>query len=134
VLLDEWSDQLLDREFQPTSDDDNWLLFRSRQLDDNDRMWVERIVRRGNQLTVVAHEAVWRGRYQKNFTHHVVIGVNLGQLEAGTYKARWIIKPLVFDKFDEPGRRVDNWPADERPGDRKPTELPMAFTVVPSAP
>ncbi|HUG92886.1 MAG TPA: hypothetical protein VML55_18740 [Planctomycetaceae bacterium] len=131
--LDEWADELVEKEFELTSNDDAWLLFRSRQLDDNDRIWVERIMRRGNRLTVVAHQAVWQGRYQKNFTHHVVVGVNLGRLEAGAYEARWIIKPLVFNKFDEP-RRADNWPVDERSGDGKPTELPLAFTVVPSAP
>ena len=134
VLLDEWSDQLSERKFQLTTSDDNWLLFRTGQLNDNDRIWVERIQRRGNQFTVVVGQAVWQGRYQKNFTQHVVLGVNLGKLEPGQYEAKWIIKPLAFSKFDRPGRLGENWPDDERLGDQKLTELPVTFTVAPSAP
>ena len=37
LSLDEWADQLAEKKVQPTSDDDQWLIFRSRQLDDNDR-------------------------------------------------------------------------------------------------
>lgn len=134
VLLDEWSDQFPEKKFQLTTNDDNWLLYRTDQLNDNDRIWVERIERRGNQLTVVASQAVWQGRYQKNFTQHVILGVNLGQLEPGKYEAKWIIKPLVFSKFDRPGRLGENWPDDQRMSDQKPTELPVTFTVAPSTP
>ncbi len=130
VLLDEWSDQLLDKKLLLTGNDDNGLLFRTRQLDDNDRVWVERIERRANQFIVVAHQAIWQGRYSKNFTYFSIIGVNLGKLEPGKYEAKCIIEPLVFDKFEEPSATADNWPKNERSADEKPMELPITFTVV----
>jgi|GEM_PF-1459672 len=126
--LDDWADQL--GKFQPTGNDDNWLVFRSRQLDDNDRVWVERIERRGNEFLVVLHEAIWQGHYQKTFTYYPVLGVNLGKLAPGHYKAKWVIQPLQFKRFEEPGRPQDNWPKDEQPAGKKPFELTVAFTVV----
>jgi hypothetical protein len=129
VALDDWADQLLKRDFQVTSADDNWLLLRTRQLDDNDRVWVERVERRGNQFTVVVSEAIWQGRYSKTFTYYGVFGVNLGKLEPGKYEAKWVIQPLAFKQFEGDGRPTDNWPKDERPNDKKPTELRVTFTV-----
>ncbi len=130
LTLDDWADQLLKTSFQPTASDDNWLIFRTRQLDDNDRVWVERIERRGNQITVTANQARWQGRYQKTFTYYPVIAVNLGKLEPGKYEVRWIIKPLGFVQFDGDGRPTpNNWPKDPRPAVEKPIELRLTVTV-----
>jgi hypothetical protein len=129
LSLDDWAAQLADKKFQPTSDDDNWLILRSRQLDDNDRVWVERIERRGNEFLVVLNEAIWQGHYQKTFTYYPVLGVNLGKLPPGQYKAKWVIQPLQFRRFEDPGKPQDNWPKDEQPAGRKPVELSVAFTV-----
>jgi hypothetical protein len=130
VSLDDWADQFLKREFQLNDNDENWLLFRTRQLDDNDRVWIERIERRGNQLTVVVNEAIWQGRYSKTFTYYSAFGLNLGKLEPGKYDLKCIIKPLTFAKFEGDGRPTDNWPKDEVPSDKKPTELRVAFRIV----
>ena len=101
MTLDDWADQLLEkRNFKTTSSDDNWMLFRTRQLDDNDRVWAERIERRGNQITIVVNEAIWQGRYSKTFTYYSVFGVNLGKLEPGEYEVKWIINPLAFKQFE----------------------------------
>jgi len=127
--LDDWADQLLDSEVTTAAGDDNWLIFRSRQLDDNDRLWIERIERRGNQITVVLSEAIWQGRYFKTFTYYDVFGVNLGKLEPGKYEARWIVQPLAFKQFEGDGRPLNNWPKDERPAKKKPVELRVTFTV-----
>jgi hypothetical protein len=130
LSLDDWADQLAGKKFQPTGDDDNWLVFRSRQLDDNDRVWVERIERRGNEFVVVLNEAIWQGYYQKTFTYYPVLGVNLGKLAPGHYKAKWVIQPLQFKRFEEPGKPQDNWPKDEQPTGTKPVELSVPFAVV----
>ena len=127
--LDDWADRFLKQDVQLTSNDDNWLLLRTRQLDDNDRVWVERIERSGNQFTIVVHEAIWQGRYSKTFTYYSAFGVNLGKLEPGKYEAKWIIKPLSFKQFEGDGRPNDNWPKDERPTENKPTELRVTFSV-----
>jgi hypothetical protein len=129
ISLDDWADQLLEKPFEPTTSDDNWFIFRTRQLDDNDRFWVERIERTGNQLTVVAREAVWQGKYQKNFTYYAVLAVNLGKLEPGKYEAKWIIEPYLFNKF-EPSEPPNAWPAAERAAGQKGQELAIEFTVV----
>lgn len=129
LSLDDWADQLLKKEFQPTADDDNWLIIRTKQLDDNDRVWVERIERRENRLSVVVHQAKWQGRYQKTFTYYPVIAVNLGKLEPGTYELQWTIKPLAFVQFEGDGRPANNWPKDERPADQKPAESSLTFSV-----
>jgi hypothetical protein len=130
LSLDDWADQLAETKFQPASNDDHWLLFRSRQLDDNDRVWVERIERRGNEFLVVLNEAIWQGYYQKTFTYYPVLGVNLGQLQPGHYKVKWVIQPWQFKRFEDPGRPQDNWPKDEQPAGGKPVELSVTFTVV----
>jgi hypothetical protein len=129
LTLDDWFDRLELIDFTPADNDDTWLLLRTRQLDDNDRVWVERVERRGNQLTIVASHAKWQGKYFKNFTYYDVFGVNLGKLEAGKYEAKWILQPLVFGKFEGDGRPQNNWPADERPAEAKPVELSSGFTV-----
>jgi hypothetical protein len=129
LSLDDWADQLADRKLPATADDDNWLIFRTRQLDDNDRVWVEKIERRGNEFIVILNEAIWQGRYNKTFTYYEVVAVNLGKLAPGAYSAKWLVKPLVFDRFEEPGQPKDNWPKNERPGSAKPITLSVAFSV-----
>jgi hypothetical protein len=129
LSFDNWAEQLADKKSPTTPGDDNWLIFRSRQLDDNDRVWLEKIERRGNEFTVVLNEAIWKGRYFKSFTGYEVIAVNLGKLPPGDYAVKWIVNPLVFERFEDPGRPQDNWPKDERPDKSKPVELTVAFSV-----
>jgi hypothetical protein len=138
VSLDDWADQLLEKLPVATAADDNWLIFRTRQLDDNDRLWVERVERKGNQFTVVFSEAIWQGRYFKTFTYYGVFGINLGKLPPGTYEAKWVVQPLAFKQFEgdgrptrqiEGGRPIDNWPRDDRAAETKPVELRTTFTV-----
>ncbi len=135
LSLDDWYDRLeRTRRLPLTPADDNWLLLKTKQLDDNDRVWVERVERHGNQFTVILNQAIWQGRYQKTFTYYSVFGVNLGKLPPGEYKAKWIVKRLVFKQFEGNGRpldeqRRDNWSKDEQPADKKPTELPLTFTI-----
>jgi hypothetical protein len=128
--LDDWFELVSAKKFRVTPGDDNWLLYRTAQLNDNDRVWVERIERRGDEFTVTLCLAEWQGRYSKNFTGYHVLGVNLGKLPPGTYSANWIVKPLVFNRFEDPGRPQDNWPQDEQAGDAEPTEFTAKLTVV----
>ncbi len=139
LSLDDWYDRLQDTRHQRllTPSDENWLFMKTRQLDDNDRVWIERIERHGNKFTVTSNEAIWRGRYQKTFTYYNVFGINLGKLAPGKYQAKWVIKPLVFKQFEGNGRprnedRSDNWSKDERSGDSKPVELKVAFQIAAS--
>lgn len=137
--LDDWLDQLLEKSDQTiAAGDDSWLLLRTRQLDDNDRLWIERIERRGNQFTVVLNEAIWQGKYFKTFTYYHVYGVNLGKLPPGDYEAKWVISPLTFKQFEGDGRpasfvsgkQIDNWSKDDAPAEKKPVELRTKFRVV----
>src|SRR5262245_53052260 len=48
--LDAWADQLQKKKPELTVKDEHWLIFVSEQLDDNDRVWVERIEKRGTQI------------------------------------------------------------------------------------
>jgi hypothetical protein len=131
--LDDWADQVLEKkDFAAAAADENWLIFRTRQLDDNDRLWIERVERKGNQFTIVLNEAIWQGRYFKTFTWYGVFGVNLGKLDPGKYEAKWIVQPLAFKQFEGDGRPMDNWPKDERAADKKPVELRVEFTVAPA--
>jgi hypothetical protein len=133
--LDAWADRLLKQKVELTDQDDHWLIFRTEQLDDNDRVWIERIERRGRNITVTANLAKWQGKYFRNFTAYEVIAVNLGKLEPATYEARWVLQPLTFTKFDGDGKPlVGNWPKDERPADKKPGEVRLTFTVQKSSP
>lgn len=135
LSLDDWADQLREsEEIKITGNDETWLLFKTRQLDDNDRVWIQRIERDGNQFTVVVQEAIWQGRYMKSFTYYNVYGVNLGKLSPGQYKVKWIVQPLEFRTFEGNGRPIDenrteNWPKDEQPADKKPAELSVEFVV-----
>ena len=138
IPLDVRLDQLLERTpSNGSTTDDQWLLFRTRQMDDNDRLWIERIERRGNRFTIVLNEAIWQGKYFKTFTYYQVYGVNLGKLPPGKYEATWIVKPLKFKQFDGDGRpatyvdrrQIDNWPKDEVAAEKKPIELRTTFNV-----
>ena len=135
--LDDWADQLQESNKRVPSNDDNWLLFKTRQLDDNDRVWIERIERDGDQFTIVLSEAIWQGRYLKTFTYYNVFGVNLGKLPPGTYTAKWVVKPLEFRAFEGSGKPSDqqkeSWPKDEREVNKKPSEFTVKFTVTDSA-
>jgi hypothetical protein len=130
MSLDDWADQLLKEPVSLNAGDEAWLIYRTKQLDDNDRVWVERIERRENKLTVVVHQARWTGRYFKTFTYYPVIAINLGKLEAGKYEVEWTLKSLEFAKFEGDGKPTNNnWPKDEHPTDAKPVDLRLAFTV-----
>lgn len=134
TTLDAWADQLLKKKVELTDQDDHWLIFRTEQLDDNDRVWVERIERRGQQITVVVSQAKWQGKYFRNFTCFEVIALNLGKLTAGKYEVKCAIQPLVFARFDGDGKPVNsNYPRDERPAEKKSTELRLMFSVSKSA-
>jgi|GEM_PF-3256949 beta-lactamase regulating signal transducer with metallopeptidase domain len=114
--------------FQLTPTDDNLVLFRSRQLNDNDRMWIERVERQGDQFTITAHRAIWTGIYTVNVTHYDVFAVNFGKLTPRTYRVKWLITPLEFGESD----RLDahDRPIVERPSStEKPIELPTGFTI-----
>lgn len=132
LALDDWFDQLADKSFQPGGEGDTWLLLRTRQLDDNDRVWVKRIERRGDQFIVVVHKAKWQGKYRKNFTYYNVFGVNLGRLAPGKYEAKWVIRPLQFRTFEGDGGPRGNWSKDESPADKKPEEHLLRFTIAAS--
>ncbi|MBE7494206.1 MAG: hypothetical protein HS117_04640 [Verrucomicrobiaceae bacterium] len=131
--LDDWMDAASEKKHAVTTADENWLLFRTRQLDDNDRVWIEKIERSGNAFTITMHEAIWQGNYFKTFTWHEVTAVNLGKLPAGDYTVTWLVKPLVFKQLEKPREAQNNyqtnWPVDDQPGEKKPVELKTKFTV-----
>ncbi len=133
MSLDDWADQLAEKKAATTAADDHWLIFRTRQLDDNDRVWIEKIERRGNEFTVVLHEAIWQGKYFKTFTYYEVTAVNLGPLPPGNYTVKWLVKPLAFKQLEKPREAQNNyqtnWPTDEQPAAGKPAELQAAFSV-----
>lgn len=135
MSLDDWADALQQSKLRSqTSNDDNWLLFKTRQLDDNDRVWIDRIERHGNQFTIVLNEAIWQGRYFKSFTYYDVFGVNLGKLAPGEYLVKWMVEPSVFREFAGSGRPtgeqgMENWPKDDRPAENPASKLSVSFTV-----
>lgn len=121
--LDNWADQLLENPVTLQANEETWLLFRTRQLDDNDRVRIEKIEREGETITVTMSEAIWQGNYNKTFTYYEVLAVNLGKLPGGEYTVKWIVEPLVFKQFDGDGRPQtrngkpkNNWPKDPEPG------------------
>lgn len=133
LSLDDWAEELAEEKIAITPAGDNWLIFRTRQLDDNDRVWIEKITRHGNEFTVVLHEAIWQGKYFKTFTYYEVMAVNLGPLPPGNYSVRWLVQPLTFKQLEKPREAQNNyqtnWPIDEQPGERAPVELRAAFSV-----
>jgi hypothetical protein len=133
AALDDWFDDLLEGETSPAmAGDEQWLLFRTRQLDDNDRVWVERFERNGNRFTIVLNEAIWQGKYFKTFTYYSVFGVNLGKLQPGEYEVHLIIQPLEFRQFDGDRPSRENWPKDERRAEgSEPSTLRTTVRVTP---
>ena len=133
LSLDDWIDDLTETRPSVTAGDDVWLLFRTRQLDDNDRVWIEKIVRNGSAFTITMHEAIWQGNYFKTFTYYEVDAVNLGKLPAGDYTVTWFVKPLVFKQLEKPREAQNNyqtnWPTDAKLGDGKVVELRTTFSV-----
>lgn len=133
VSLDDWIDELAGKEPAATATDENWLLFRTRQLDDNDRTWIEKIERRGNEFIITMHEAIWQGNYFKTFTYYEVDAVNLGKLEPGDYTVKWVVKPLGFKQLEKPREAISdyktNWPTDDQPGNGRPLEVKTTFSV-----
>lgn len=133
MSLDDWADELAEKKTQTTAADDNWLIFRTRQLDDNDRVWIEKIERSGNAFIITMHEAIWQGNYFKTFTFYEVDAVNLGKLPPGDYTVTWIVKPLTFKQLEKPREAQNNyqtnWPTNEQPGTAKPVELKTSFGV-----
>lgn len=131
--LDDWFDESSEKKPVVTAADENWLLFRTRQLDDNDRVWIEKIERSGNAFTITMHEAIWQGNYFKTFTWYEVTAANLGKLPAGDYTVTWLVKPLVFKQLEKPREAQNNyqtnWPVDDKPGEKKPVELKTTFFV-----
>lgn len=127
--LDAWVESLSKKSEPSSTTGNTWLIFRSDQLDDNDRLWVERIERKGNQIRVVASLAKWRGKYFRNFTYYQLVAVNLGKLEAGKYQATWVLQPRTFTRFDGDGKTQGNWPKDDQPAEKKTTELKTSFEV-----
>ncbi|MBP6783306.1 MAG: hypothetical protein KA152_05920 [Verrucomicrobiales bacterium] len=133
--LDNWADQLTESTVTSTPADENWLLFRTRQLDDNDRVRVKKIERHGHEFTILMSEAIWQGYYGKTFTYYEVLAVNLGKLPAGDYTAKWVVEPLEFKLFDGDGKpqsrdgKPQNRPKDETAGKGKAVELTLAFSV-----
>lgn len=131
--LDAWGDSLLKNPAVPEAVEETWLLFRTRQLDDNDRVWVEKVEREGNTITVKMREAIWQGNYFKTFTYYGVLAVNLGKLPPGRYTVKWIAEPLAFTKFDGDGRpfgkngRPQNGPADPAAAKTEATVTTVMF-------
>lgn len=130
LSLDDWADVLAKEKIKLSGAEETWLIFRTRQLDDSDRVWVEKIERRGNQFMVELNQAIWQGNYVKNFTYYTAFGVNLGKLPPGEYEAKWVVQPLVFRQAEAAADPKDRWPKDERPAQAKPTEFLTKFTVV----
>lgn len=133
VKLDDWADELAEAQPPTKATDDNWLIFRTRQLDDNDRVWIERIERSGNTFTVTMHQAIWQGKYFKTFTYYEVTAVNLGKLPPGAYTVKWIVKPFTFKQLEKPREAVQNyqtnWPVDDQPTRGKAVELKAELSV-----
>ncbi len=131
--LDDWFDESSEKKPAVTATDESWLLFRTRQLDDNDRVWIEKIERNGNEFTITMHEAIWQGNYFKTFTYYEVDALNLGKLPPGDYTVKWIVTPLVFKQLEKPREAQNNyqtnWPTDDQPGSGKPVELKATFSV-----
>jgi len=131
--LDDWADQLLDAKITPTPSGDTWLVFRTRQFDDNDRAWVEKIERQGNRFNVVMHQAIWKGRYGKSFTYYRLIVVNLGKLPVGDYEATWTVQPLSFTTFEDPKNFQTSTSKEEKPapgekGEKLNFKIPFKVT------
>lgn len=128
--FDDWADGLPDDPGSFEAGKEVWLIYRTEQLDDNDRVWVESVKRdlENGKITVVFARATWQGNYRKNFTWYSATGVNLGPLPAGNYEVEWIEKLFEFRQFDDPAKRQDAWPADlSEPGES--TSIGVSFRI-----
>lgn len=134
--LDEWFDQMERRRgAPPRADEDAWLLFRTRQFDDNDRIWIERIERQGKRISIVMNEAIWQGKYFKTFTFYQTYGINLGKLVPGEYSVDWTIRSRAFRQFAGEGKPTpENWPKDDAPAQKKPVVITMKISVASEPP
>jgi hypothetical protein len=119
----QWFNSGLKADNDLAADQEAWLLFRSKQLSDFDRMWVERVERADDTFTVTMSRAIWLGPYAANATFHEVHGVNLGKLPAGKYTVKWIVRESGYEEFGK-----DGWP----PKDRKPAQSAELKTSFPS--
>jgi hypothetical protein len=117
----QWFTDRLKADNALTDDQETWLLYRSRQFSDYDRMSIERIEQQGNTFTVITNHAFYLGALYRNATCHEVHGINLGKLPAGEYTVEWIIRSSAFT------------PAKDGIQERKPAgcwgELKENFTV-----
>lgn len=121
-------DELADRAEGLVSGKPVWLVYRSRQLDDNDRVWISSIERKGSEIRVEMHEAIWQGYYSKTFTWYGAWSVDLGQLPPGDYHVIWTVKQFTFTKLDDPETRQAGWPEDESDTSEENT-IEAKFTV-----
>lgn len=131
LFLDDWADQ--HRKFGPTSAEETWLIFRTRQFDDYDRIWLERIDRQGTRFIFTAKQAIWQGVYSKSFTYYRVMAINLGKLAPGDYEVSWKLDPLTFTEFEDPKNRQvsasKNEQADKASGEGEKRQFELKFTV-----
>lgn len=126
IDLDGWFDvNKKSKKRHLTTGDNNWLMFRSKQVDDQVKSWVTANERNGDPFTIRMTRSVWTGNYTVNITYHDVIGVNLGKLPAGKYKAKWIIDRASHKEFDK-----ENWPTDDAIIKKQEVELLTSFVVV----
>ena len=126
--LEEWFTILLFSNIRLNPDDEKFLFFCSRQVNDKDLMWIERIERDGNHFTIHMKRAIWQGVYHANVLYHSVYAVNLGRLPESRYTVEWIVEPLEFTQLDK-----DGWPADAKAHPRdKPTTLTWGFGYAPA--
>lgn len=115
MSLDNWADAIAAKPASLSAAKDTWLIYRSEQLDDNDRLWIESITREGDRIRIVLRRCTWKGYYQKNFTWYGSWGVNLGKLPAGNYRAEWVVQPWQFRQFEDPKKIQESRPKDEEP-------------------
>jgi RNA polymerase sigma factor (sigma-70 family) len=121
----EWFETSLKADYDLTTDQETWLLFRSREVKHADSLWVERIEREGNTFTVTATLATYTGIIDgKNPPSHLVVGVNLGKQQAGQYAVKWIMNHASFTKVGKQG-----WPEDAKPSATKPVEIKIPFRI-----
>jgi hypothetical protein len=118
----QWFDSGLKAKHDLTAGKETWLLFRSQQHNSDDRLWVERIDRAGNTFTVTMNRAVWVGPNPVKGTFHQIHGISLGEVPAGKYVARWVIRDSTYTEVGK----------DRRPKNLKPPtsqEVQTSFQV-----
>ena len=130
VSLDGWADALHRKRFSLSPETPTWLIYRTAQLDDKDRLWIESVTRRENRIVVIMNRATWQGYYSKNFTWYGNLALNLGKLPEGKYTVEWIVNPFVFEQFEDPKNHRSSWPKDEQiDPENKSESLSVKFAV-----